>query len=727
MPRAVFEADFSGFLDALNTVDVQLADMSAGAEKAGTAINRMIDQFSGRELIQQALELTGAIDQIGGAAVLTGNELEAVGKKANEAVEKMQALGYDVPKGLQELADATRQNVTATNDLSSAWSAASGVLGALGIATSVSGLINFSKEIIANTQEIEKLKVSTGLTSEEVQRLQFIAAATDTPLSAMTNAIENMTQRLGRGKGDPGLTAALAAFGVTAQELKSDPYDALLKINEGLQGISDAGQRADMAREIFGRGWKELAPAMAADMDQLGKQAPILADQYETSLKRIGDALVLLKQTAIKEGGEILAGMADAHAKFIASTGGATEEQARAIAQAGQLGRDGVAALNAALASIPKGDIQLPTLDIKPYQMSAQEITDANTRLTESAKALITQEEDQQKSQKATADILGQAAIAGENWKTTLEGISGETLAGMDYYRQLGVSVQELGKWYGLLPNQVRAYQAAVKDAQATETENQKNLKATEDLTIASYDARKKAQDKYFDDLAKATEDSTTYQINKVWEAADATIVAYEKKYGYSQEFRDAVNADADLQTANIMKNLAKQTDSMKGYTAEQTAAMSAVEFEAAAIAGKITDIDTATGQLLQIVTVVGARANEAASQIEASRSSALPGGSFTPAASGGATAGGYTDPRILNYLSMGYTLGEATSIVGGYGGSIQNPAARSSATGQATNAPVINIYGSVLSNANQIATVVGDALTQAMRNKGYTLPPAGY
>src|SRR5258706_9927163 len=111
--KATFVADFSTFLAAIDKAEIKLADLNKGAEKVGPTLNRMIDQFSGRKLIQEASLMTIAIEKAGGVAQLTGKELEQAGNKASAAADKMRKLGYDVPPGLQKLADAAAHSDSA--------------------------------------------------------------------------------------------------------------------------------------------------------------------------------------------------------------------------------------------------------------------------------------------------------------------------------------------------------------------------------------------------------------------------------------------------------------------------------------------------------------------------------------------------------------------------------------------------------------------------------------
>lgn len=115
---AKFTADFSSFTDAIDKAEVELADFSKGAAGVEARLNRMVDNFSGRKLIQEAALMSTAIEKSGGVATLTGQQLEQAGKKAAEAAEKMKKLGIDVPVSIQNIADAAKHTGSAVDQLS---------------------------------------------------------------------------------------------------------------------------------------------------------------------------------------------------------------------------------------------------------------------------------------------------------------------------------------------------------------------------------------------------------------------------------------------------------------------------------------------------------------------------------------------------------------------------------------------------------------------------------
>src|SRR5262245_62100595 len=106
---ATFTADFTSFFSAIEKSTVKLKGLDTDAGKVERSLNRLSDAYSGRRLIQEMTLTAEAIEKIGGKSKLTEAELEQVGRKAQEAVDKLRALGEDVPKNLQAHADAVKK------------------------------------------------------------------------------------------------------------------------------------------------------------------------------------------------------------------------------------------------------------------------------------------------------------------------------------------------------------------------------------------------------------------------------------------------------------------------------------------------------------------------------------------------------------------------------------------------------------------------------------------
>lgn len=142
-----FGADFSSFTKAVDTAVIKVNDLGVGAAGVETKLNRMVDNFTGRKVIQDATLMVAAIEAVGGASTLTAGELAKVSARASEAVDKLEALGRDVPSGLQNLANSATAATTKTQGLTGAMVAASTAVGtfvghmaALGFEKFVSGV-----------------------------------------------------------------------------------------------------------------------------------------------------------------------------------------------------------------------------------------------------------------------------------------------------------------------------------------------------------------------------------------------------------------------------------------------------------------------------------------------------------------------------------------------------------------------------------------------------------
>src|ERR1051325_6493100 len=101
-----FSADFSDFYRAVEQAQVKLRGFEGDAIKLGAALSKATDQFSGRDIIEQATIAAKAIENVGGTTKLTAEELAKVGALIDEASAKLQAMGQDVPESFQAITKA---------------------------------------------------------------------------------------------------------------------------------------------------------------------------------------------------------------------------------------------------------------------------------------------------------------------------------------------------------------------------------------------------------------------------------------------------------------------------------------------------------------------------------------------------------------------------------------------------------------------------------------------
>jgi hypothetical protein len=696
MPTAKFEADFSSFLAAIDKAQFKMQDMSAGADKVQKRLDAMTDTFSGRQVIQDASLMTIAIEKLGGVSKLTADELAKVGAQANAAVEKMHALGYEVPAGLQDLADATKKNVEATTEWGGAIGTLQGMLGAIGISATIGGVINLTREIAKSADEIQKFADRTQTTAENVQNFQAVSEQTGVPLQRMITAIQGVQERL--GEGDQSLIGSLEKYGIAVDTLKGkNAWQMYEQIAEAIAKIEDPLKRAAAADEIFLRG-KDLLPSFTADIEQLGASTTKMANESVAAWDRAGDNSTKWI-TSIKNSlaNFIYEGTISVQQRWL-DTLNAGLKQIKPLADSAADGAKGVA-------------------------LSMDEADRVGKSLTKTVNDQIKASEAAEKQNQKLEAAYGELAAAGDGWKGTLDKIDGSTVESIAYYRDAGVSVSALKTIYSDLGD--TAFAAIEKMRQARDKQAAADLKYYDDLVktdTAAYAALEKVNKDYNDYIAKNTQDQTTYQITKIWEQADADIKAYESKYGKSAEYTAARNALADAETDHVMQAIAKQS------AASDAALQKSINDAASAANAWFKAEEVINGEIVRATVGHGPTAPNTTpidrGETVGGLSGVHPGGSL--AAVPGATLLGNSDPRVLGLLGQGYTAGEAAAIVGGYGGMISIPfgerQTRLAAAG-GLGGVNININGTVLGDKDAIARVVSDSLTDLLRRQGYALP----
>jgi len=270
---ANFEADFSSFYDACKQAVVELNSFEKGAAQVEDKLDRMTNRFSGQKVISDAQLMTEAIERLGGVSTLTEAELARVGKTTGEAVEKMKALGMDVPKGMEDLAKATKGAGESTDTLS----------------VSVTNL------------------VGSYLTAEAAIRLA------ESAFDALVSSVEAVVAAASEGEqAEAGLLAALKAQG-TAVPSVVEAYDQYAKVLQQTTIYSDTAAKAAETLLV------QIGGVMPKDMDRALTAAANLAAVLKIDLSSA--AMMVAKaaegQTAaLSKAGVVITGTKEGAADF---------------------------------------------------------------------------------------------------------------------------------------------------------------------------------------------------------------------------------------------------------------------------------------------------------------------------------------------------------------------------------------------------------------------------
>jgi hypothetical protein len=251
---------------------------------------------------------------------------------------------------------------------------ASSIKTALIGAFTISAIESFGAELLRMGDDIVRTADRTGLLTDEVQKLSYIAGQSGNSIDEITASIGQMQNRL--ASGDKSAVGAIKALNLNFDELRnSSPYDQFTKIAEAVGKIPDPAQRAQVAMDLFGRAGIAILPTLTANVIELGKQAPVMSDKTVRALDTAGDALdrfgLAVKVSAAESynfAGKIFDKLVAAIYNYVASI------------------QESIAGLYSALAKIPGSAKVFPTLaaDIKGLGDSALWYRDA-------AKAMVSE------------------------------------------------------------------------------------------------------------------------------------------------------------------------------------------------------------------------------------------------------------------------------------------------------------------------------------------------
>lgn len=277
----------------LAELKANLIEGKAQIETTTAAMTKLAAGLQGDKLIQRAHDIVAAVNQIGGVSKLTEAEQVRLNATLEKAIEKYRVLGKEAPASMVALAEATRHTgteVATAHTTTASWlPTLTSLASAFGITFSISSVVAFGRELLRTGDELVKMADRTGLTVEQVQRLQYIGDQTSASFESLTGAVQNLQQRL--GDEDKGAIAALRALGLYTQEfLDLNSYDQFIQIGNALSAIEDPTRRASLAANLFGKSWKEILPALTQDMQALAAEAPVMAESTAKMLDAVGDA-----------------------------------------------------------------------------------------------------------------------------------------------------------------------------------------------------------------------------------------------------------------------------------------------------------------------------------------------------------------------------------------------------------------------------------------------------
>lgn len=288
LDAAQYEAGTKKIVGVNNALGQSLDKLTPQAEKMAKA-------FGGEKLIASANNLVAAVQRVGGAANLTSTEQLRANRTVTEAIAKYAQLGQSAPPAMLALQRATAGATTQTGRFGVSLDQARGMLAAFGLTLGVGTVVAFGRSLLETADQLVKVADRTGLTTTEVQRLQYIAGQSGNTIDELTSAIGRLQNNL--ISGDKSAINAVKVLGINLAELKTQsPYLQLQSIATEIAKIPDPAARAAIAIDLFGRTGAAILPTLIADFKGLGNEAPVMRDKTVRAVEEMGDQLHRAKQ-----------------------------------------------------------------------------------------------------------------------------------------------------------------------------------------------------------------------------------------------------------------------------------------------------------------------------------------------------------------------------------------------------------------------------------------------
>ena len=187
---------------------------------------------------------------------------------------------------------------------------ASSLAGAFGVTLGVGAVVKFGQVLLDDADALVKLADKTGMSTDAVQRLKYIAEQSGNTLDQVTSAVSMFQKRL--GEGDDSAVGALKSLGLELDQFQAlDPEQQFMALAREVAKIEDPTLRAAKATELFGRSGTEVLPSLIAKVDELANKAPVMSEKAVQAFDAIGDGLSDLWARTKNAVGEGLATMFD--------------------------------------------------------------------------------------------------------------------------------------------------------------------------------------------------------------------------------------------------------------------------------------------------------------------------------------------------------------------------------------------------------------------------------
>ena len=237
--------------------------------------------------------------------------------------------------------EAHKKHAEAAKKAAAAVAAVTAAVAAVG-----AGLVKMTLDAANAADELNTLSVKTGISTDELQKLQYAAGTIDVEVETVAGAMGKLTKNMSSAASGSGAAAdAFKKLGVAVQNDDGSFRDRNEVFQESIKAlgqIADETERDATAMAIFGKSAADLNPLIEGGADalaELGQHAEeaglILSGDALSSLSGLADRFDVLKQTIGLAGQQFLAQFAEPLTEAINTIIGYVERLVQAFQSGG--------------------------------------------------------------------------------------------------------------------------------------------------------------------------------------------------------------------------------------------------------------------------------------------------------------------------------------------------------------------------------------------------------
>ncbi len=166
---------------------------------------------------------------------------------------------------------------------------AAGTLIGRGLEDVIRAVGRYGQAILENASDITDLSAKTGLAMRTIQQFQYVAEQTGTTVDAFSNAAFNLGVKIAGGSNST--VQAVKDLGLSFDDIKRlSPDQQFIAVADALGKMEAPQKRNQIGMELYGRTFREIAPAISEGYSKMARDANESSDEQIKALDKAGDA-----------------------------------------------------------------------------------------------------------------------------------------------------------------------------------------------------------------------------------------------------------------------------------------------------------------------------------------------------------------------------------------------------------------------------------------------------